>query len=270
MLHAILAYINHHLEEEISLEQLAQFSGYSSFHLHHKLREEMEEPIGSFIERQRIQKAGYLLSLTKIPVAEIKMLVGYDNDSAFSRAFKKIYQVSPSAYRKQQRHLTGHQETYVSLKAEVVRLPEQKAIVFPTLTNYLTKDSYLVWDNVASYLQDHGLKEEDFDYYSVLHDCQNINEDSLSRYDAVLVCKKDSKQVNSKYFSTVLPSGKFVKYKFCCPVSEYKNMGMHVNRHLLEESGMEHVHGASYFKFQQLPLSQHSDHLLIEWFIPVK
>ncbi|HEX8333212.1 MAG TPA: AraC family transcriptional regulator [Segetibacter sp.] len=270
MLDAVLAYINHHLEEEISLEQLAQFTGYSSFHLHRKLKEAMKEPIGSFITRQRIHKAGYLLSLTNISVSEIKVLVGYDNDSAFSRAFKKIYSVSPTSYRKEKRHLDLNQQSYVSLKTEVVRLQQQNAIVFPTITNYLSKDSYKVWAKVAAYIKDAGLKEEDFEYYSILHDCQNVNENSLLRYDAAIVCKTNIKPAASKYFSTVLPQGKFIKYKFCCPVSEYKNISGQINRHLYEESGMEHKHGASYFKFQQLPLYQHADHLLIEWFIPIK
>jgi AraC family transcriptional regulator len=272
MLNAVLAYINHHLEEEISLEKLAQFTGYSSFHLHRKLREEIKEPIGNFIVRQRIQKAGYLLSLTNIPVSDVKLLVGYNNDSAFSRAFKKVYNVSPTSYRKKQQedHLNNHQETYISLKAEVVRLQEQKAIVFPTISNYFSKDTYKVWANVAAYIQDAGLKEENFEYYSILHDCQNVNNDSMLRYDAAIVCKKDVELAATKYFSSVLPAGKFVKYKFCCPVSEYKNISTHINRHLLQETGLEHKHGASYFKFQQLPLYDTADHLLIEWFIPIK
>lgn len=272
MLNAVLAYINNHLEEEISLDQLSKFTGYSSFHLHRKLKDEMNEPIGNFIVRQRIQKAGYLLSLTRLPVAEVRSLVGYDNDSAFSRAFKRFYQTSPSVYRQQQlqKHLTNGQSSYVSLKAEVVRVPKQRGIVFPAMANYLSKESYKVWSNVKEYIANAGLNENDFEYMSILHDCQMVNEDSTSRYDAVIVHKGEANLPASKYFTSNLPSGKFVKYKFCCPVSEYKNMGAHINKHLFEESGLEHKQGASFFKFQQLPQSDHADHLLIEWFIPIK
>ena len=92
----------------------------------------------------------------------------------------------------------------------------------------------------------------------------------MLRYDAAIICKnKLSLPVASKYFSAVLPSGKFARYKFCCPVADYQMVSTQINKHLLEDSGLEHKHGASYFKFQHLPQYDHADHLFIEWLIPI-
>src|SRR5688572_33232656 len=98
MVQELLTYINYHLEEKISLDQLSKISGYSPFHLHKLLKQELQEPIGQYMKRQRVKKAAYLLALTNTPVNEVKFLVGYDNDSSFARAFKEINGVTPSAF----------------------------------------------------------------------------------------------------------------------------------------------------------------------------
>ncbi|AKQ45172.1 hypothetical protein TH63_05250 [Rufibacter radiotolerans] len=192
MLEATLAYINNHLEENITLEELAGVTGYSPYYLHRKLKEELEEPIGNFIIRQRVQTAAYLLCFTSLSVTDIRLLVGYENDSAFSRIFKKIKGASPRVFRKNQRlHAAGiTTERYLSLKCEVVRLPEQQAVLFPCIGNYFSRDIYKVWDKVASFLEEQYLAPEQCTFYSVFYDCQSISPESVCRYDAAIVSKK--------------------------------------------------------------------------------
>ncbi|GHA64853.1 AraC family transcriptional regulator [Pontibacter akesuensis] len=271
MLHSVLAYINSHLDENISLDELAKVTGYSPYHLHRKLKEELQEPIGGFIVRQRMQTAAYLLCLTELPVSEIGLLVGYENDSAFSRAFKSTMGATPKAFRKQQDvHSKDLQQAqYVSLKCEVVRLPEQQAIVFPSIGNYFSRDIYKVWDKVKSFIESENLTPADFIFMGVLHDCQNVNPQSLCRYDAAIICKKDTKLNVNKNFITTLPGGKFAKYRFCCPVTEYANIGGLINSHLQHEAHQKHAYGISYFRFQTLPTHDTADNLFIEWFIPI-
>ena len=42
-----------------------------------------------------------LLLNSRIPVSEISSIVGYENPESFIRSFQKVYQMSPTAYRKQ-------------------------------------------------------------------------------------------------------------------------------------------------------------------------
>jgi AraC family transcriptional regulator len=271
MLAAVLTYINHHLEEEVSLDTLAQVTGYSPFHLHRMLREELAEPIGSFIVRQRMQKAGYLLAMTRIPVSEIQFLVGYANSSAFSRAFKKAYGTTPTNFRRSKAYPPSlNEDNYVSLKPEIIRLPARKGIIFPTMANYFQNDSYSVWSGVQDFMAEKGLDREAFDYYAVLHDCQNIQDERPLRYDAALVAKGPLTVPVPRHMIADMPSGRFIKYRFCCPVSGYKATADQINRHIAESSGVEHIHGASCFRFTELPLPEAADHLLIEWYIPIK
>lgn len=272
MVKELLTYISHRLSEEITLNELAQLCGYSPFHLHRKIKEELGEPIGDFIKRQRIETAAQLLLLTNIPVADIKYLVGYNNDSAFSKAFKSLMHTSPRQFRtndilkQKSSHLSSN---YLSLNHNITQLQKQKAVVFPTIGNYFSKDIYAVWRDVQAFIAHEGLQEKDFDYYAILHGCQNITP-GPGRYDAVIVPKEKDKLHTSRFFKTEIPGGKFVRYRFCCPVSKYKENTLLINKHMSEETQLQHGAGVSYFRFQSLPDYENPDNQLIEWFLPVK
>lgn len=53
------------------------------------------------LRKKRLQKARELLIEKSINIVEISSLVGYSNPSKFANAFKKVYGINPSTYRKQ-------------------------------------------------------------------------------------------------------------------------------------------------------------------------
>lgn len=272
MLDSVLAYINNHPEEEITMDKLARISGYSLHHLHRKLSEELNEPIGNYIIRQRIQMAAYLLAITNLKIDEIKSLVGYNNSSAFARAFKSNKKTSPTQFRKQQKEILKNNYSsvkYISLSHEIVNIENQEAYIFPHLCNYFEKESYIVWEKVEKFLLDNELNKEDFEYYSILHDCPNVNSVSSLRYDAAIVSKKHTKLSLSKLFKTTVLGGKFIKYKFCCSVEDYTSTSLTINKHLFGLENISHSYGASYFKFKTIPDYKNPDNLFIEWYLPI-
>ncbi|MFD3002575.1 GyrI-like domain-containing protein [Pontibacter toksunensis] len=271
MLDAALAYINNHLEENITLDKLASVTGYSPYYLHRKLKEELQEPVGNFIIKQRVQSAAYLLHFTELSVTDIRLLVGYDNDSAFSRVFKKVKGISPREFRKKQLLNASSVTTdrYISLKCEIVRLPKQQAVLFPCIGNYFSRDIFRVWEKVGCFLQEQNLSPENFTFYSVFHDCQNVNPDSVCRYDAAIVSKNTAALSVSKNFVAELPGGKFARYKFCCPVAEYEQVTRVINEHLFCEMKLKHRDSVSYFQYYTLPTPASLDNLFIEWYLPV-
>lgn len=272
MVKELLTYISHRLSEDITLDDLARVAGYSPFHLHRKIKEELGEPIGNFIKRQRIETAAQLLALTNIPVSDIKYLVGYNNDSAFSKAFKSLMDSSPRQFRANdilKQKATAIASHYISLSYDVVHLQKQQAIVFPVIGNYFSREIYNVWQEVQKFLDYEELSEKDFDYYAILHGCQNVTP-GPGRYDAIIVPKTKDKLKTSGFFKTEIPGGRFVRYKFCAPVSKYRETTLLINKHMNEETRLKHGAGVSYFKFLSLPDYQNPDNQLIEWFMPIK
>ncbi len=54
----------------------------------------------SYLKRRRMEEAAFLLTTTKQSIAQIAEIVGYQNTSKFSAAFRDIYALSPTEYKK--------------------------------------------------------------------------------------------------------------------------------------------------------------------------
>ncbi len=102
---SIIPYIDENLSEKLTVEELAGL-----VHLHpdyfsrlfltiHGVR-----PI-EFINNKRMERAQFLLITTELTISEIAMKVGILNFSYFTRLFKKRFNRTPAAYRKQSWHI---------------------------------------------------------------------------------------------------------------------------------------------------------------------
>ncbi|MEG0249358.1 MAG: AraC family transcriptional regulator [Peptostreptococcus sp.] len=58
------------------------------------------ESISDSIRKKRLETAANLLKNAKISVTDIAIKIGYADHSKFSKAFKKMYNITPSEYRK--------------------------------------------------------------------------------------------------------------------------------------------------------------------------
>jgi AraC-like DNA-binding protein len=95
----ILEYINHHLDEKISLDLLEDKFYMSKFYLSHIFKKSTGFTINEYITYKRIIKAQELLK-KKVPVLEVAYAVGFSDYSNFYKAFKRIVGCSPKDYAK--------------------------------------------------------------------------------------------------------------------------------------------------------------------------
>lgn len=74
--------------------------GISKNYLSRLVKKSTERSVGAWIDIVRIQRAKRLLSETRLPVIDIAANVGIEDQSYFSRLFKKETSMTPSAFRK--------------------------------------------------------------------------------------------------------------------------------------------------------------------------
>jgi AraC-like DNA-binding protein len=84
----------------LELHTLAKTSSLSPFHLHRVFRAAFGETPALMQRRIRAERAQRLLAETRHCIAEIGHLVGFENESAFSRSFRAVTGVSPRGYRR--------------------------------------------------------------------------------------------------------------------------------------------------------------------------
>ena len=85
-----------------SIQELAEKMGYSQTYLSRKLKAQWNESPGKVLHRARLADAAKLLRTTRKQVNHIAQQVGYQSPTAFIRAFKRVYGVSPLRYRHQE------------------------------------------------------------------------------------------------------------------------------------------------------------------------
>lgn len=95
----IVIYINDHLSQELTVEQLAQISALSPYHFIRVFKRETGYTPHEYVVQARINLAKYLLKTTQMSVKEISISTGYTAESIFSSAFKRYTGFSPTAYR---------------------------------------------------------------------------------------------------------------------------------------------------------------------------
>lgn len=93
------AYINQHYQEPISLDEIADASGFSRFHFARIFKQYMHMMAHEYLNQKRITKAEELLSTTAQSITEIALNSGFSSISSFNRTFKAMKGCTPSIYR---------------------------------------------------------------------------------------------------------------------------------------------------------------------------
>jgi AraC family transcriptional regulator len=96
-----LIHIQAHLDQDLSLDLLADEVRLSKYHFHQLFRRVTGETPKSFVDRLRLERAALQLCIRQATVLEIALECGYQNHETFSRAFRSHFDMSPSEYRQQ-------------------------------------------------------------------------------------------------------------------------------------------------------------------------
>lgn len=95
----LVRYIESHLSEDITLDDLAKYTNYSVAHISRIFKEVTNNTLVGYINEKRMQKAQNLLR-EEISIKEVAVEVGFNNYSYFYKTFKRKTGFSPEDYRK--------------------------------------------------------------------------------------------------------------------------------------------------------------------------
>lgn len=112
----VIQYIRRHLDEPLSLEQIAKYAAYSPFHFTRIFKQTMGVPPHYYVSSLRLQKAKHLLLNTNLSVRDIALEVGQQSLGTFTTRFTKRVGVSPAVFREQVHIAEHHLHTLQQLK----------------------------------------------------------------------------------------------------------------------------------------------------------
>ena len=94
----ILQYINHNLQDDLSVDELASRYYISKYHLMRKFKEETGYTLHNYIVSKRLLMARNLIS-EGMPVVKAAHESGFTEYSTFSRAYRRQFRQTPSESR---------------------------------------------------------------------------------------------------------------------------------------------------------------------------
>ena len=98
----VCRYLEQHYSEEISIADLSEEFFLAPNYIAKRFKEKKKVTILQYLENIRIGKAREYLKMTEYSVSEIAALVGYNDANYFTRAFRKVCDMSPREFRKQE------------------------------------------------------------------------------------------------------------------------------------------------------------------------
>ncbi|MDO5294441.1 MAG: GyrI-like domain-containing protein [bacterium] len=103
-IHKVQDYIEEHIGQAMSTEELADAAGFSKYHFSRIFGAILHEPLAHYVTRIRMERAVFFLAHRQDKnMTEIAYELGFSDSAVFSRAFKNFYGVSPKEYRSEYR-----------------------------------------------------------------------------------------------------------------------------------------------------------------------
>lgn len=93
--------IEEQLDQDLSIEKLAQQAYMSMFHFQRTFSLVLGIGIGEYIRHRRLSVAGEQLAANKLKVIDAALAYSYDSPESFTRAFTKFHGINPSKAAKE-------------------------------------------------------------------------------------------------------------------------------------------------------------------------
>lgn len=96
---AALDFIEVHLRKEITVAEIAASAGYSLYHFIRIFNQNVQHSPYDYLMRRRLTEAARELSATTRRVLDVGVEFSFNNHETFSRAFRRMFDVAPAAWR---------------------------------------------------------------------------------------------------------------------------------------------------------------------------
>ena len=100
----LLEWIDQHIQQSLTLSDLAEQTQLSEYHFAHMFKQSMHMPPHQYVMQRRLELAHQALQHTSANMTDISEQYGFSSSSHFSHRFKKYFGYSPSQMRKSEKN----------------------------------------------------------------------------------------------------------------------------------------------------------------------
>ncbi|MCH7592763.1 MAG: AraC family transcriptional regulator [Planctomycetes bacterium] len=200
-----LVHIQGHLDEALHLEELAGVACFSPYHFHRVFGGMVGESVKEHVRRLRLERAAHRLKFTDQPVTRIAFDAGYETHEAFTRAFRAMFDASPSEFRKLHRALplpdspsgvhfepegsvtefTPREQGETQMKVHIETVESMRVAFMRHVGPY--DEVGETWQKFMAWAGGRGLLVPTMKSLALVHDDPEVTPPDKVRYDACLV-----------------------------------------------------------------------------------
>jgi AraC family transcriptional regulator len=205
----IVKYVEDNFHRNIPIEELEDIGCYSYRNLHRVFQNIFKETLGAFQKRLKLENGYKKLIYTSDTITDIAYSIGFESLQAFTKSFKKQFQISPTEARSNKLKIF---ESFLNdvqnkplIQPEIVYLNPIK-IYYQSIktSNYNNDEIEKHWDKIDQLFH----KNNRVSYYGIIVDQPLITIEKHCRYEACVTEYPNDKS----YLTKEILGGKYAKY----------------------------------------------------------
>jgi len=212
-IYRVVQYIEEHYSEELSLEKLSKVASFSKYHFHRIFKSIINETLGEYIRKVRLQNSTRKLVTSKESITQIALDSGYETNASFSKAFKERFGMSPRSFSQK----IKSQQRMVMIEPKIVELEPIEVLYVRRVGDYSIVAGE-AWESMMQFAYPQKIKfkknlmGKEAQMFGIGHDDPILTSANELRYDACI--SYDDKSVNAQGEIGVkrIEGGRYVMY----------------------------------------------------------
>ncbi|KAB2400349.1 MULTISPECIES: AraC family transcriptional regulator [Bacillus] len=275
-------YIESHINDSLSIEELADIAGFSKFHFHRIFKGIVDEPLSRYVNRLKLERATNLLTYrTDMTITHIAYHFGFTDSAVFSRTFKSHYGISPSQYRndnskncKDVRGIPQYNECKkVRGNVEIVTADDIHVAYIRHIGTY--EELTIAFPKMIEKLFHYAAKEnchvfEDTKVLTIYHDHHEFTEENHLRTSLCIKIPEGSPVETSDIGIMVIPSGNYAVGHFEIFQDEYKGAWDFLYGEWLPNSGYKPRDSYPFEMYKNDPRRHPENKHIVDIYVPIE
>jgi AraC family transcriptional regulator len=221
----LLGYIRTHLDDDLSVRTLSLYSGISLYHFHRIMKVALGEPLGSYIDRIRLDTSVRLIRYSQEPLQQIALSIGYSDISSFSKAFTREFGLSPGEYRSDpgiilnthiDYRVDNTQALVSDIKPKLINLPEKQVLFLTVIGEYGGESTIEGWNEIEAFMKQQAIHSWRPDLFAIYYDDPDEVGADQCRTDLCLAVRKRY-PVYGRIGEKRMPGGKYAVFRYKGP-----------------------------------------------------
>ena len=290
-LNKVFQFIDENLDSKLSLSIISEKAYFSPFHFHRIFKLLTSETLNEFVTRRRIEKSVLDILHKELSISEISHTYGFNDNSTFTKAFKKYYGVSPSEFKNQNPNkfyrirqlnskigqsypdldeyvcIINNLKKWIEMNSniEVKEISTQKYVYITCIGPHELPTAF---QKLINWAIPNGFMIEGTKLMTVYQDSLKVTEEEKARFRACLQVENQIENQN-EFESAEISSGKYVVGKFEIVLDDFEKSwtGLYV---WMNENNYKRAEGES-FEIYHNNINEHPEKkAIVDFYIPIK